>query len=75
LDYVVKSLRAERIIHIAVFVLLLIGFWSLSAWASLTYLNANIILEIAGFTLSWGVILLVLYLGFKKLGWNWWSSL
>ena len=68
-------MRAERIIHIAVFVLLLIGFWSLSACASLTYLTANIILEIAGFTLSWGIILLVLYLGFKKLGWNWWSPI
>jgi len=57
----------------AVFALLLIGFWSVSAWASLTYLNDNIILEIAGVTLSWGIILLILYVSFKKLGWNWWS--
>ncbi|HLE75001.1 MAG TPA: hypothetical protein VI864_03025 [Candidatus Bathyarchaeia archaeon] len=66
-------MTAERAIHMAVFALLLIGFWSVSAWASLTYLNDNIILEIAGVTLSWGIILLILYVSFKKLGWNWWS--
>jgi hypothetical protein len=57
----------------AVFALLLIGFWSISAWASYTYLNDNIILAIASISLSWGVILLILYVSFKKLGWNWWS--
>jgi hypothetical protein len=67
-------LTAERAIHMAVFALLLIGFWSVSAWASLTYLNDNIILEIAGVTLSWGIILLILYVSFKKLGWHWWSQ-
>jgi hypothetical protein len=58
-----------------VFVLLLVGFWSVSAWASLTYLNGNIILEIAGVTLSWGIILLILYVIFKKLDWNWWNPI
>lgn len=67
-------MTAERAIHMAVFALLLIGFWSVSAWASLTYLNGNIILEIAGVTLSWGIILLILYVSFKKLGWHWWSQ-
>jgi protein-S-isoprenylcysteine O-methyltransferase Ste14 len=70
-----KGLTAERAIHIAVFALLLVGFWSVSAWASLTYLSGNIILEIAGVTLSWGIILLILYVSFKKLGWNWWSQI
>jgi len=60
------------VIHTAIFVLLLVGFWSTSAWASLTYLSRNWILEIAGVTLSWGIILLILYISFKKLGWNWW---
>jgi protein-S-isoprenylcysteine O-methyltransferase Ste14 len=72
---VTKELTAERAIHIAVFALLLIGSWSVSAWVSLTYLSANWILEIAGVTLSWGIILLILYVIFKKLGCNWWSPI
>jgi hypothetical protein len=57
----------------AVFALLLVGFWSVSAWGSLTYLS-DWILAIAGVTLSWGIILLILYVIFKKLGWSWWSQ-
>jgi hypothetical protein len=68
-------LTAERGIHVAVFALLLVGFWSISAWASLTYLSDNWILAIAGVTLSWGIILLILYVSFKKLGWHWWSPI
>jgi hypothetical protein len=59
----------------AAFALLLVGFWSVSAWVSLTYLNSSIILEIAGVTLSWGIILLILYVAFKKLGWSWWNPI
>jgi len=55
------------------FLLLLVGLCSISAWASYTYLSENLILEIAGIALSWGVILLTLYIGFRKLDWNWWS--
>jgi hypothetical protein len=58
----------------AVFALLLIGFWSISAWTSYTYID-NEVLKIAGITLSWGIILLILYVSFKKLGWNWWSQI
>ena len=68
-------MTAERAIHIAVFALLLMGSWSVSAWVSLTYLNSNVILEIAGITLSWGIILLILYVIFKKLDWNWWNPI
>jgi hypothetical protein len=25
--------------------------------------------------LSWGIILLILYVSFKKLGWHWWSPI
>jgi len=71
---VVKELTAERAIHIAVFALLLVGSWCVSAWASYTYI-ANDILKIAGVTLSWGIILLILYVIFKKLGWNWWCPI
>jgi hypothetical protein len=68
-------LTAERAIHIAVFALLLVGFWSISAWISLTYLSENWMLLIAGVTLSWGILLLLLYVIFKKLNWNWWSPI
>lgn len=66
-------MTAEKVIHVAVFILLLVGLCSASTWASYTYLGDNIILEVAGITLSWGVILLVLYISFKALNWDWWS--
>ena len=56
-----------------IFVLLLSGLSAISAWASYTYLNDNLVLAIAGIPLSWGIILLVLYVTFKKLNWDWWS--
>jgi len=66
-------LTTEKAIHFSIFVLLLVGLCGISAWASHTYLSANLILEAASIALSWGVILLILYLGFKKLEWDWWS--
>jgi hypothetical protein len=66
-------LTAERAIHFAIFSLVLIGLGSVSAWACFTYL-VELILKIAGITLSWGTILLVLYVGFGRLGWDWWSQ-
>ncbi|HYB69002.1 MAG TPA: hypothetical protein VEC97_05600 [Candidatus Acidoferrales bacterium] len=66
-------MTAERAIHFAIFALLLIGLGSVSAWACYTYLD-QFILKIAGITLSWGTILLVLYVAFWKLGWDWWSQ-
>ena len=66
-------MTAERAIHLAIFVFLLIGLSSVSAWASYTYLHDTLILEIAGVALSWGLILLVLYVGFSALHWDWWT--
>jgi hypothetical protein len=62
----------ERAIHVVTFLFLLIGLCALSAWVSYAYLN-DLILQIAAIALSWGVTLLVLYVGFKTLGWDWWS--
>ena len=62
----------ERAIHFAMFVLILIGLCSVSAWVSYAYLSGTLILEIAGIALSWGIILLVLYVSFTKLEWDWW---
>jgi len=66
-------LGAERLIHGGVFFLLLVGLTVLSAWASYTYLKSNLVLAIASIALSWGIILLVMYVIFQKLGWKWWS--
>jgi len=66
-------LTAERAIHASIFVLLLVGLTVLSAWTSYIYLQSNLILVIASIPLGWGIILLMMYLSFKKLGWKWWS--
>ena len=67
-------MTAERAIHLLIFVLLLMGLWTVSAWASYTYLiSNNIVLAIASIPLGWGIILLVLYVAFKRLNWDWWS--
>ncbi len=63
---------AEKAIHIAMFILLLIGLCGISAWVSYTYVQEDF-LKIASTALSWGVILLILYVSFRQLGWNWWS--
>jgi len=65
-------LTAERAIHAAAFALLLVGLIALSGWASYIYID-DWILKIAAIALSWGIILLILYVSFEKLGWNWWS--
>ena len=69
------KLTAERIIHASIFVLLLVGLSALSLWGIFNYLNLqnNLILVVASVPLSWGVILLAMYVSFNKLGWKWWS--
>jgi hypothetical protein len=66
-------MTVERAIHFAMFVLMLVGLCGISAWASYSYLNDNPMLLAAGIALSWGVILSILYLGFRQLDWDWWS--
>jgi hypothetical protein len=68
-------LTAERAIHASIFILLLVGLTALSVYAIFTYLppQNNLILVIAAIPLSWGIILLAMYLSFQKLGWKWWS--
>jgi hypothetical protein len=67
-----KQMPGERAIHVATFILLLVGLGSLTAWASYAYLT-ELMLQVAAIALGWGVILLVLYVGFKALDWSWWS--
>ena len=63
---------AEKALHVAMFTLMLVGLCGISAWGCYTYVE-NLILKFAGIALSWGVILLILYVSFKRLGWEWWS--
>jgi hypothetical protein len=65
-------LDVERAIHFVTFSLVLVGLCGLSAWTSYAYVT-NDLLKIASIALSWGIILIILYLGFKKLDWDWWS--
>ena len=67
-------MAGERAIHFGIFILILIGLCSVSAWVSYAYLSGTLILEIAGIALSWGTILLVLYVSFLKLHWDWWTE-
>ncbi|MGD0450635.1 MAG: hypothetical protein ABSA79_06220 [Candidatus Bathyarchaeia archaeon] len=66
-------MTTERVIHASIFMLLLIGFSVLISWASYNYLQSNLVLVIGSIPLGWGIILLAMYLSFKRLGWNWWS--
>ncbi|MCW3993484.1 MAG: hypothetical protein NWE85_02830 [Candidatus Bathyarchaeota archaeon] len=66
-------MTVERAIHFAMFVLILVGLCAISAWASYSYLSENLILEVASIALSWGVILSILYVGFRQLDWDWWG--
>jgi hypothetical protein len=65
-------LNTERGIHAGAFILLLIGLCALTGWASFSYIH-EVVLQIAGIALSWGIILLALYLAFKKFEWRWWG--
>ena len=65
-------MAVERAIHFVMFSLILMGLCGVSAWTSYAYVP-NDLLKIASIALSWGVILLILYLGFKHLDWDWWS--
>jgi hypothetical protein len=68
----VRNLAAERVIHIAIFILVLVGLGGIGGWiiyASTT----NDLLRIAGIALSWGIILLALYAIFSALKWKWWE--
>lgn len=61
----------ERVIHASVFTLLMVGLFTVTGWISYQYIS-DWVLKVAGITISWAVILLVLYIVFKKLDWGWW---
>jgi hypothetical protein len=68
-----EDLTVEKAIHVAMFILLLIGLCGVIAWVIVAYVQ-NDLLKFGGVALSWGVILLALYASFKQLGWKWWSE-
>lgn len=65
-------MTGERAIHVAIFLLFLIGLCGMSGYIIGTY-SGNGLLTIAGIALSWGLILLALYATFKALEWKWWD--
>lgn len=62
----------EKALQAVIFILILAGLAGISTWAINAYVT-NPLLLIAGTTLSWGVILLVLFVVFKELKWEWWT--
>ncbi|RLG93206.1 hypothetical protein DRO34_00930 [Candidatus Bathyarchaeota archaeon] len=67
------KLSTERVIHFAMFILLLAGLCGITAWTCYTNITEHFVLQYASIAFVWGIILAILYLGFKKLGWDWWS--
>lgn len=65
-------MAGERAIHIAIFLLFLIGLCGISGYVIGTYAGDSL-LAIAGIALTWGLILLVLYVAFVALNWKWWE--
>jgi hypothetical protein len=63
---------AERGIQAAVFILIIVGLFTVTGWASYQYVK-EIPLTIASIALSWGITLLMLYIIFRKLNWRWWE--
>ena len=61
----------ERAIHFTMFILLLVGLFGVSAWASYMYIS-DYLLKLASIALSWGITLVALYVVFGKLDWSWW---
>jgi uncharacterized membrane protein YdcZ (DUF606 family) len=68
-------LDTEKIIHLIIFFLFLIGACWLTAYALSVAVNHPLSSPVfyAGTAMVWGVILLILYLVFKKQNWEWWS--
>ena len=66
------AVTAERVIHALIFILLLSGLWVIGAWVTYNYLG-DLILKVASILLVWGITLLIMYVSFKKIGWNWWD--
>ena len=65
-------MTGERAIHIAIFLLFVVGLCGISGYIIGAY-STNSLLTIAGIALSWGLILLALYTIFKALDWKWWE--
>ena len=66
-----KALTAERVIHALIFVLLLSGLWVLGSGQPTTALA--LMLKVASIPLVWGITILIMYVSFEELGWNWWD--
>lgn len=68
-------MAAQKIIYFVIFFLFLIGACGLSAYVFNQSIEGGIIspLFYAATAITWGVILLVLYLIFERQEWEWWT--
>jgi hypothetical protein len=67
-------LAAKKAIFFIVFFLFLLGACGLAAYAfSLAFNPFKSLVFYLGTAIAWGVILLVLYLIFERLEWEWWT--
>jgi hypothetical protein len=62
----------EKALQAVIFILILAGLAGISTWAINAYVTSSLLL-VAGTALSWGLILLVLFVVFRELKWEWWT--
>lgn len=67
-------MAAQKIIYFIIFFLFLVGACGLSAYAFAAAIENPLAnpLFYAATAITWGVILLVLYLVFERQDWEWW---
>jgi hypothetical protein len=69
------NLAAQKILYFIIFFLFLVGACGLSAYVFARSIEGDITnpLFYAATAITWGIILLVLYLVFEKQDWEWWT--
>lgn len=75
LDTMVRRLfrlTLKNVIYFFVFVFIHVGVFGITAWATLSQVDAP--LSFAVTTFLWGITLAILYVAFEKAGWDWWES-
>ncbi|MBX5327568.1 MAG: hypothetical protein ACQXXH_02880 [Candidatus Bathyarchaeia archaeon] len=68
-------MAAQKVIYFIIFFLFLVGACGLSAYAFSVAIDNELSnpLFYASTAITWGVILLILYLVFERQDWEWWS--
>ena len=65
---------AKKVIYFIIFFLFLFGACGLSAYALYAPIEGkNPLFYAAATAITWGIILLILYMVFERQDWEWWS--